>query len=120
MSAARHGSREPVRGEIWLVDFDPTRGHEQAGRRPALVVSTDAFNQSPAGLIIVLPLTSKRKKIRSHVPIVPPEAGLKVASFVKCEDVRSVAKERLSRRWGVVSPRTLVEVEGILRILLQL
>lgn len=110
----------PARGEVWMVDFDPAKGHEQAGRRPALVVSVDAFNQSPAGLVIVLPITSKAKGIRSHVEVNPQEAGLTVTSFVKCEDVRSVAKERLLRRRGRVSPPTLAAVEFRLRMLLGL
>ena len=79
------------RGEVWMVDFDPTKGHEQAGRRPALVISVDAFNSGPAELVIVLPITSKAKGVRSHVEVHPPEAGLTVKSFIKCEDVRSVA-----------------------------
>ena len=112
--------RHPERGEVWLVDFDPTRGHEQAGRRPALVLSTNLLNQGPAGLVVVLPLTSKFKNIRSHVRIDPPDAGLKVTSYVKCEDIRSVAKERLSRRWGRVAPATLKEIEGVVRVLLEL
>ena len=108
----------PARGEVWMVDFDPTKGHEQAGRRPALVISVDAFNSGPAELVIVLPITSTSKGIRSHVEVNPPEAGLTVKSFIKCEDVRSVAKERLSRRRGSVSPQTMAAVEYRVRILL--
>ncbi len=40
----------PGRGEVWLADLNPTRGHEQAGRRPVLVVSEDLFNRGPAGV----------------------------------------------------------------------
>lgn len=111
---------EPQRGEIWMVDLDPTRGHEQAGRRPALVLSTTPFNQGPAGLIVVLPITSKDKHIPLHVRVSPPEGGLQSVSFVKCEDIRSVAVERLARRWGAVSAATLAEVEDRVRILLEL
>jgi mRNA interferase MazF len=111
---------DPRRGEIWFVDFDPTRGHEQAGRRPALVVSTDGFNASGADLVVVLPLTTKHKGIPWHVPIKPPEGGLKRASFVKCEDVRSIAKERFERRLGAISTKTLQEVKRRLLILLDL
>jgi mRNA interferase MazF len=110
----------PVRGEIWMIDLDPTRGHEQAGHRPGLVISADAFNAGPAGLVIVLPLTSKRKAVRSHVPVDPPEGGLRQQSFIKCEDVRSVALERLSKRLGRVAPATLEAVEFRLRILMEL
>ena len=73
-----------------------------------------------AGLVVVLPLTSKSKNIRSHIRVDPPEAGLKVRSFVKCEDIRSVATERLSRRWGRVSVQTMRTVEQTVRILLEL
>ena len=37
----------PLRGELWTIDLDPTRGHEQSGKRPALVISDDAFNAGP-------------------------------------------------------------------------
>ncbi len=111
---------EPSRGDLWLVDLDPTRGHEQAGRRPALVVSVDPLNHGPAGLVILLPLTTRAKGVPSHVPIRPPEGGVRQASYIKCEDVRSVSKERLSQRWGAVSPATLAAVEERLRLLLGL
>lgn len=111
---------EPSRGEVWLVDFNPTRGHEQAGIRPGLVVSVDPFNHGPAGLVVLLPLTSIAKGIPFHVGINPPEGGVKLKSFIKCEDIRAVAKERLSQRWGKVSTSTLAAVEDRLRILLGL
>jgi len=60
------------------------------------------------------------KGIRSHVEVDPQEAGLTVKSFIKCEDIRSVAKERLFRRRGQVSPQTLTAVEYRLRVLLGL
>jgi mRNA interferase MazF len=110
----------PSRGEIWLVDLNPTRGHEQSGVRPALVVSVDTFNHGPAGLAVVLPVTSRGKGIALHVSIDPPEAGLTMRSFIKAEDVRSVAVERLTRRLGQVSRATLDQVEDRLRILLDL
>ena len=101
----------PSRGEIWMVDLNPTRGHEQAGVRPALVVSVDTFNHGPAGLAVVLPITSRAKGIPLHVAIDSPEAGLRMKSFVKTEDVRSVAIERLTRRLGQVTEATMAEVE---------
>ncbi|MBI3462348.1 MAG: type II toxin-antitoxin system PemK/MazF family toxin [Planctomycetes bacterium] len=111
---------DPLRGEIWTVDFDPVRGHEQAGRRPALILSTNLFNRSPADLVIVIPITSQDKHVRSHVLIDPPDGGVKRRSFIKCEDVRSVSKQRLSKRWGSVSQAALHAVEDNVRVLLQL
>jgi mRNA interferase MazF len=111
---------EPQRGEIWLVDLNPTRGREPFGRRPALIVSVDLFNQGPADLVVILPVTSKEKGIPFHLIIEPPESGLSKTSFIKCEDIRSIAKERLLKRVGKISNRTLTDVEDRLRILLSL
>ena len=110
----------PLRGEIWMLNLDPTRGHEQAGTRPALILSVDVFNAGPADLAIVLPITSRSKGVRSHVTIQPPEGGLSVVSYIKCEDIRSVSRVRLLKRLGNVAPKTMADVEDKLRILLQL
>ncbi len=110
----------PSRGEVWEVDLGPTQGREQAGKRPALVVSVNQLNHGPAGLAIVLPMTTRRKGIRFHVEIAPPEGGLRRASFVKPEDIRSVSVERLGRRLGEVSAQTLATVETRLHALLDL
>jgi mRNA interferase MazF len=111
---------EPVRGEVWLVDLNPVRGHEQAGKRPGLIASVDLFNQGPAGLVVILPITTKAKGIPFHVEIKISEGGLTQQSFIKCEDVRSIAKERLFKRMGHVSDETMKAVEDRLRILLNL
>ena len=110
----------PSRGEVWEVDLRGSRGHEHRGRRPALVISTDRFNHGPAGLVLVLPLTSRAKSIPLHVEVAPPEGGVRVRSFVKPEDVRSVSTERLVKRRGRVSAETMALVESRLRVLLEL
>ena len=110
----------PTRGEIWFLSLDPTKGREQAGSRPALIVSVDPFNHGPAELTIVVPLTSKFKGVPFHVQISPPEGGLTQTSFAKCEDVRSVSTTRLSRKLGKVSGKTMTEVGDKLRVLLGL
>jgi mRNA interferase MazF len=111
---------QPSRGEVWMVSLDPTKGRDQAGKRPALVLSVDLFNHGPADLVVVLPITSKSKGIPFHVPIKPPEGGLKLESFIKCEDVRSIAKERLVQNLGAVSPKTLEAAEYRVKVLLGL
>jgi len=80
----------------------------------------DLFNSGLAGLVIILPVTTKYKAIPFHVELCPPEGGLTEKSFIKCEDIRSVSKERLLSRLGAVSLLTMVAVEDRLRILLNL
>lgn len=110
----------PSRGEIWMVDLNPVRGHEQAGLRPCLVVSVDLFNHGPAELVVVVPVTSKDKQVPLHVSIEPEGSGLAVRSFIKCEDVRSISKDRLVEHKGYASKEVMTLVEDRLRILLQL
>lgn len=103
-----------------MASLDPVVGHEQAGARPVLVVSVDPFNHGPAELVIVIPITSVKKRISSHVRVDPPEGGLKVRSYIKYEDVRSISTQRLGRRLRGVSPATMAEVEDNLRLVLGL
>ena len=112
--------RQPVRGEVWLVNLDPVVGHEQGRTRPAVIVSTDLFNQGPAGLVFLLPITSTERGIPFHIEVNPPEGGVRERSFVLCDQLRAASKERLIRPWGVLSPRTMAQVEDTLRILLDL
>jgi len=109
-----------LRGEVWLVDLNPTRGHEQAGMRPAVVVSVDPFNRGPAGLVILVPLTTRDRGVPLHVALTPPDGGVRQLSFAKCEDVRSVSVERLAECWGRVSDRTMATIEDRLRIVMGL
>ena len=115
---------DPNRGEIWLADLGSARGHEQVGQRPVLVVSDDAFNSGLAGLVMVVPLTSKvakSKSIPAHVRIDPPEGGLKTPSVILCDQLRTISKDRLSKApWSTMSAATLAEVEKALRVLLGL
>ena len=112
--------RSPLRGEVWFANLNPTRGHEQDGLRPVLVVSDDRFNLGPAGLVIILPATTTARGIPAHVRVDPPEGGVKEASFLMCDQIRTVAKARLTDYWGTVSSITLASVEERLKLLLRL
>ena len=112
--------KTPKRGEIWWVELSPTRGHEQSGRRPGLILSDDLFNAGPAELVVVLPMTTRDKRIPSHVAVEPSEPRLKVRRFIKCEEPRTIAKERLGSRMGAVKQETMAEVERRVRWLLGL
>jgi mRNA interferase MazF len=112
---------QPSRGEIWLADLDPTRGREQASVRPVLIVSRNSFNHGLSELVFVLPLTRTDRRLVAHIPIDPPEGGVKARSYILCDAVRSISKERLSGpRWGTVSAKTMAKVEETLRILMDL
>ena len=110
----------PARGEFWLTDFSPTQGHEQAGRRPALIISDHRFNLGPSGLVIVLPLTTKRRGYPFHIEVSPQESGLKETSFIMVDQIRTVSKDRLLRLVGQAATPHIDEVEEAMRILLAL
>jgi mRNA interferase MazF len=106
------------RGEIWLVDFGQPVGREQAGRRPAVVVSADRLNDSPAGVVIVVPCTTTHRALPSHVELDPEASGLDETSYAKCEDVKSVSDQRLVARLGAANDVSLFGITRALRFLL--
>lgn len=108
----------PRRDEIWLVDFGEPIGREQAGRRPAVVVSADRLNESPAGVVIVVPCTTTHRGLPSHVELDPGTSGLDSVSYAKCEDVKSVSDRRLIARLGVTNDETSFAISRALRFLL--
>ena len=76
----------PRQGDLVALDFDPQAGHEQKGRRPALVVSKDVFNKA-TGMAICCPITNTNRRVPFHVPI----AGrTSLTGFVMCEQVKSL------------------------------
>lgn len=108
------------RGEVWLVDFGTPVGHEQGYRRPAVVVSDDRLNRSRAELVIVIPITTTRRGLPSHIEIEPGASGLAETSYAKGEDVKSVSTQRLIRRLGALPADRLNRAEQVLRLLLGL
>jgi mRNA interferase MazF len=113
-------SPPPQRGDVWLADLDPTQGHEQGGRRPVLIASVNSFNAGLSGLAVVLPITSRVRPLPLHVPVQPPEGGLRLPSAVLCDAVRSIDRGRLLNHWGAVSSATMTLVEDRLRRLMGL
>ncbi len=79
----------PKQGDIVFLDFNPTKGHEQAGIRPAVVVSTNIFNQYTK-MVIVCPITSNNKEFPTHYTL---EDTKNVNGSVLCEHVRSIDYE---------------------------
>ncbi len=111
---------QPSRGQVWQVDLSPTQGRETRGTRPCLVITVDRFNHGPAGLVVVLPITTKAKGVPFHVPVDPPEGGLDKRSYIKCEEPRCISTDRLTECLGAVAPETMEQVADLVRILLGL
>ena len=101
----------PRKGDFIAVTFDPQSGHEQRGRRPALVVSNDLFNKH-TGLAIVCPVTSTQRDYPFHVPIT--DAG-NVTGFVMVEQVKSLDfRARKAKRIGKAPEQVLAEALALL------
>lgn len=112
----------PRRGDIYLVNFDPARGHEIQKTRPALVIQNDIGNRH-SSVTIVAAITSKVSPTRFPVDVIVMPArgtGLSVPSAIKLGQIRSVDRERLVKRLGAVDAATLRKVDGALRISLGL
>jgi mRNA interferase MazF len=111
----------PKRGEIWLLDWSPSRGSEQAGFRPALIIQTDAANSNPNyPNTIVLAVSTKGKPVPFHAALTPNKLnGLTEASFVKCEQVLTVAKERLVKRLGAIDADRMQQINRAVRLVLE-
>jgi mRNA interferase MazF len=110
----------PSRGEVWRVDLEPVRGHEQGRFRPALVLSNNVINHGLSGLVTTVPITTKARSLRAFLRIDPPEGGLPQTSFIICDQVRTISKERFGKRFGAVSAPILMEVERRVKYLLDL
>ena len=73
-------------GDIIYVDFSPTSGHEQSGKRPALVISSNDYNRI-TGLVVVCPITSKIKKFPTHIDL---DDRTETNGQILCEHVRTL------------------------------
>jgi mRNA interferase MazF len=101
----------PQKGDFVTVTFDPQSGHEQRGRRPALVVSNFLFNRH-TGLAIVCPLTNTERNFPFHVAVVNDP---NVTGFVMVEQVKSIDfRARKAKCIGRTSDSVLAEVLSIL------
>ena len=109
----------PARGEVWLVNWNPARGSEQAGKRPALVIQNDIGNEK-APTIIVAAISGSVKIYPMNVKLDPPEGGLKISSIVKTSQILTVSKERLEKRFGQISPGKMQEVNHAIKLSLDL
>lgn len=105
------------RGEIRWADLDPVRGHEQAGRRPVLILSHDVFN-ARSGTVIAVAITSQAQRSGFPLALELPSGALPKQSWVKISQIRTLAVERIGDRIGEASPEDLARViEGLNEII---
>jgi len=109
-------SDNPRRGEVWLVRLDPTVGSEIKKTRPALIISNDTNNQfSP--LVTILPISDKGDKVYPfEVAVSTSNTGLTKPSKIRCQQIRTIDKERLARRLGSVPKELLTNIEEAIKL----
>lgn len=103
-----------LRGEIYWADLNPTRGHEQGGLRPVLVLSHDVFNQR-SGTVIAVAITSQTPRAGFPLTLEIRSVALPKRSWVKISQIRTLSTDRLGKRLGRVSSEELAQVvEGLI------
>jgi mRNA interferase MazF len=107
----------PKRGDVVRVRLDPVEGSEQAGERPALVISPDLINEHGPVVLVAAITSQKTNKLYPFEALIePPEGGLSLRSKVMLTHLRSIDKRRITRQYGSVSDQVLVEVERAIRV----
>lgn len=99
------------KGDFITLSFDPQSGHEQKGRRPALVISNSAFNRA-TGLAIVCPITNTNRNIPFHLPV---PANSSLTGFVMAEQVKSV--DYRTRQAELVEPAAVDFVDDVIALI---
>ena len=102
---------------MFWADLDPTRGREQTGRRPVLVVSHDIFNER-SGTVIAMAITSQLQTAGFPLTVELLSGGLRKRSWVKVGQIRTLSIQRFGKRIGRISPEELLRVvEGLNEII---
>ena len=106
-----------LRGEIRWADLNPTRGREQAGQRPVLILSHDVFNER-SGAVIAVALTSQEPRAGFPLTLESRAPGLPRRSWIKISQIRTLATERIGRRLARSTEEELTRVvEGLNEII---
>jgi mRNA interferase MazF len=109
------------RGTVVVVDLDPARGHEQKGRRPAIVVSDpEVSSDQRFPMICVVPVTATPGRGALYPPLTPSESGLSRRSYALIDQLRAVSKARVVRIHGRVRPGELAAIDRALYLFLGL
>jgi len=106
-----------LRGDIRWADLNPVRGHEQAGRRPVLVLSHDVFNDR-SGTVIAVALTSQEPRAGFPLTLETKATGLSKRSWIKISQIRTLSVDRIGARLARASEEELARVlDGLNEIL---
>ena len=106
-----------LRGEIFWADLNPTKGHEQAGMRPVLILSRDIFNDK-SGTVIAIALTSQPQRAAFPLTLELTSPKLPKQTWAKISQMRTLSVERIGKRLGRVSDQELHQViEGLNEII---
>ena len=106
-----------LRGDIYWADLDPTKGHEQAGKRPVLVLSHEVFNER-SGTVIAVALTSQPQRAGFPLTLQLSDAKLPKKTWVKISQIRTLSTKRLEGRLGRATPEEVSTViEGLNEII---
>ena len=106
-----------LRGDIRWADLHPTRGREQAGRRPVLILSNDVFNER-SGTVIAVALTSQPHRAGFPLTLELSAPGLPIRSWVKISQIRTLAVERIGSQLARATPEEMLRViEGLNEII---
>jgi len=102
-----------LRGEVRWANLQPTIGHEQAGKRPVLILSENVFNQR-SGTVIGVALTSQTPSAGFPLTLELESSELPKQSWVKISQIRTFSTKRIGKKLGVVNPEEIVSViEGL-------
>ncbi len=108
-----------LRGDIYWAELDPTKGHEQSGERPVLILSNSIFNQH-SGTVIAMALTSQPQRAGFPLTLELDGANLPKKFWVKLSQIRTLSVERLSRKIGKVKAEELERaIMGLNQIIAQ-
>ena len=119
--AGRPPPLAPKRGDVYLVSFDPTVGSEIRKTRPAVVVQNDISNRySPITIVAAITSQFGEPLYPTEVLIQSGQAGMRAASVVLLNQIRSIDRRRLIRKLGALSDTTMVQVDDALRVSLGL
>jgi mRNA interferase MazF len=106
-----------LRGDVRWADLNPTRGREQAGQRPVLILSHDVFNER-SGTVIAVALTSQPQRAGFPLTLELNAPGLPKRSWVKISQIRTLAIERIGERLARATPEDIAHViEGLNEII---